>query len=156
MAGTRHCAPWTGLRGRVRRAMSKQAFIFCTSLLPLPLPSSISSRVWGPPRTTPDRPCLNAGQASRLTEACNPAKGRLWPDSHGTARLPGRSREQTGPPSRQGLEPAWVWDPQEWRVRFPRPGALFPSLWHRASQHKGHPWLGPQTWGLSPSWLGPQ
>lgn len=44
-----------------------------------PLPSSPES---GEPskRTTPDQACLNAGKASRLSEACSPAKRRRWPD----------------------------------------------------------------------------
>lgn len=44
-----------------------------------PRPSSPES---GEPskRTTPDQACLNAGKASRLSEACSPAKRRRWPD----------------------------------------------------------------------------
>lgn len=64
------------------------------------LPLSSSPESGGPPkRTIPDQPCLNAGKASRMEEACSPAKRRCWLDSPWEA---GRA-DRTKQPARQAV-----------------------------------------------------
>ena len=153
-----HSAPWTGLSGWVRIAMSRllvsppsrfhPAHAKATAGLPLPSPPEYGAGdpQGGPHLTSP----LKCREGLQTDDSLQPHKEEVLAGLTGAGRAAwAERREQSGQPSGWCLCPAWAWG------RF-REATLVPT--HRSpfslslvSFFPSAPQLGQQTWGLSQS-----